>query len=110
MTKKVVINKCFGGFGLSSAALRALIGCPHIELMEPREYYGGGEGWEQRFAEDKARSDGLFRVTVHDGKIVIDSHRDDAARDCPRLIEVVEAMGESASGSCAALSVVEIPA
>lgn len=106
---KLVINRCYGGFGLSRDAQLALVGCPHIELYEPKEYYGGIEGWEKKFADDRARGDRLFGITLHNGKVVSDEHRRDAARTCPRLIEVVEKMGEKAAGPHAELEIVEIP-
>jgi hypothetical protein len=105
---KVVINTCFGGFGLSKEAQLRLIGCPHIELMEPKEYYGAGADWENRFKEDQER-EGAFSVLVHEGKVVVDNHRDDDARQCPALVRVVEEMGEAADSWAAALRIVEIP-
>jgi hypothetical protein len=65
--KKVVINKCFGGFGLSKEAL-SLLGV---------ENYGPYEA-------DAMRTDSL-------------------------LVEVVEELGERASGEYARLKVVKIP-
>lgn len=107
---KVVINTCYGGFGLSPEATRALIGCPHIQLMDPKEYYGGRDGWEKDFAKAQNREEGLFGVTLHDGKVVIDNHsHGDEARNCPALVRVVESMGKKANGFCADLKVVNIP-
>lgn len=65
--RKVVINKCFGGFGLSQEALKLL-------------------GVE------------------HDGSYYTDVMRTDSL-----LVEVVEELGERASGEYARLKVVEIP-
>lgn len=105
----VVINRCFGGFGLSEDAQRRLVGrCEHIRLAEPRDYYGDDE-WEARFAEERASRESSFYVIVDDGKIVVDSHRDRAARACPRLVEVVRDLGEKANGSFADLAIVSIP-
>lgn len=107
-TRKVVINACFGGFGLSDEAERRLIGCEHVKLVEPVEYYGGVEGWQARFAKEQAKD--LFGINVHDGKVVVDRHDADDARDCPALVKLVEEMGDAANGDCARLRVVEIPA
>jgi hypothetical protein len=118
---KVVINKCFGGFGLSPQAEDALIGkCPHVELIEPAEYYGGpgskyyevnkkrlGPDYWRESYERGLRGGGLARF--HEGKVISDNHREDQNRTCPSLVEVVERMGEQANGACAQLSVVEIP-
>ena len=65
---KVVINKCYGGFGLSKAAYKYL-----------------GLKWDN-FGFD---------------------YEED--RENPKLIEVVEALGEKVNGSSAQLKVVEIP-
>lgn len=63
--KKIVINACYGGFGLSEEALKSF----------PEGTYG----------------------------------RRDIPRDDPRLIEVVERLGDDASGKFGKLKVVEIP-
>ena len=65
--RKVVINKCFGGFGLSKEALNLL-------RQESDSFY---------WMDDK-RTDSL-------------------------LVEVVEELGERASGEYAKLKVVELP-
>lgn len=60
---KIVINRCFGGFGLSEEAMKLL---------------GIEYAWDIR-------------------------------RDDPKLVEVVEKLGNAANGSCSELIVVEIP-
>lgn len=67
---KVVVNRCFGGFGLSEEAYK--------ELGLPWDRYG------YAYNSEELRSD-------------------------PKLVEVVERLGDRASGSCARLRVVEIP-
>ena len=62
---KVVINDCYGGFGLSNKALDML----------------------------GLNSDSIF----------------DRDRANPKLVEVVEKLGEEANGFCASLRVIEIP-
>lgn len=106
---KVVINKCFGGFGLSDAALKELYkrGSKIIEAHEPKEYYGGREGWEKDFERDKKQTS-FMQLVVVDNKIITrkwgDEHRTD--KD---LIAIVEKMGTKANGRHAELKVVEIP-
>lgn len=117
-TRRVVINKCFGGFGLSPEAERALVGkCEHTTLMEPAEYYGNRPGWEKDFERDTTDKDRIrlgFGPQVVDGKIIIDEHRSTYqsadARACPALIDVVQRLGKRAAGMHAELVVVEIPA
>jgi hypothetical protein len=101
---KVVINTCFGGFGLSHAALLKLLDCGHVNSYEPQEYYGRG-AWQAWFAEDQHRG----WLLVHNGRIISDDHRGEH-RDCPRLVAVIEELGAAANGEHADLKVVEIPA
>lgn len=88
---KIVINTCFGGFGLSDEAIRLYAQLAGIALVEgPRDYgvtcfYIGSVTEDNYFTEyDLARDDGF-------------------------LIEVVETLGEKANTRYAHLKVVEIP-
>jgi hypothetical protein len=120
---KVVINSCFGGFGLSAQAEDALIGkCEHTQLVEPIEYYGGPgskyyevnkkrigpDHWRESYERD-LKGGRLCLTRFHDGKVISDNHRDDENRTCPALVKVVEELGSAANGTFAKLSVVEIP-
>lgn len=91
---KVVINDCFGGFGLSRAAFLRLreLGS-EVAKKEPDfgEKYSDGSGVREKFS-DRYES---FCSYIE--------------RDDPLLIRVVEELGEKASGSCAKLKIVEIP-
>ena len=78
---KIVINKCYGGFGLSKEAVEAIAKEKGIELGK----------WNNSFK-------------FYEGFSEYDIHRND-----PVLIKVVETMGEAANGRCAELSIVEIP-
>lgn len=80
-TYKVVINGCYGGFGLSQLALNILYK-NHPDMVEVYEDYRGNE------------------------KMYL---KDEVARHDKRLIEVIENLGsEGASGDCAELKVEEI--
>lgn len=120
---KIVINKCFGGFGLSEKAVDELIGkCSHVELIEPIEYYGGPgsryyeankerlspDAWRESYERD-LNDQGLRLTRFHDGKVISDKHSDDANRTCPAMVEAVERLGSAASGPLANLKVVQIP-
>jgi hypothetical protein len=93
---KIVINSCYGGFGLSDAAYEYLIaqGVPLVE-----EDYKGKDNvlvirkWKRHSSLLGKYWDFYF-----------DSRRND-----PKLIEVVEKLGAKASGHCAELKIVEIP-
>ena len=113
---KIVINTCFGGFELSNKALKRLA------ELEGREcyFFKGGLGSTYTKTEENERN--MFttafdipnpnEVIGNDGgnlwaKHHIDNSRDD--RTNPLLVQVVEELGDAASGQCADLKVVEVP-
>lgn len=77
--KKIVINGCFGGFGLSAKAYQYL-----------------GLEW-----------DGYGYIENADFNITSDNYCE--YRADPKLVECVETLGEEANGMCAQLRVVSIP-
>jgi hypothetical protein len=89
---KVVINMCYGGFGLSHAAFLRLrqLGC-EAALAEP----DFGEYWDD--------GSGPRTPTSYE------SFLGDIPRNDLLLVQVVEEMGGEASGGLASLSIVEIP-
>jgi hypothetical protein len=119
--RRVVINNCFGGFGLSHEAILAYLdkcGVPvwteandkfgglipfHYYLIPPEERIPGDpDNWhEMTLAERQAHNAAYSRTVFHDR---------DIARDDPYLVAVVEKLGARASGRHASLKVVEIPA
>ena len=78
---KVVINKCYGGFGLSKAAVDLYA---ELKGMDPGRYNKQGNFYEN-----------------------INEY--DISRDDPVLVQVVESLGDLANDSYAELKVVEIP-
>lgn len=94
---KVVINDCFGGFGLShEAVLRyfELKGIPIYTESEPGSFVT--HYW---FTPPHQR-------TENDGEYFFDH---DLERNDPVLVQVVEELGRSADGEFASLKIVEIP-
>lgn len=89
---KIVINTCFGGFGLSQEALARLreLGSPYVGEWAAEELKIGG--WP-------------------DGPLYLDSYTNDREipRHDPLLVQVVEELGSRANGNYAQLRVVEIP-
>ena len=89
---KVVINRKFGGFGLSQEALREL----QKRLTPDSEIVIN----EAEFDPDNPEACSKLFV-LWDGEVSIRSN--------PQLIEVVEELGSRANGLCADLKIVEIP-
>lgn len=92
---KVVINVCFGGFGLSRAAflrLREMGNAAAKEEPDFGEKYSDGSGPRQMWGDGSHQS---FLGQID--------------RADKQLIQVVEEMGDAANGGCAKLKVVEIP-
>lgn len=98
---KVVVNRCYGGFGLSDAACEW--------LMNNRGYtLGDGnrkEDWETFNIVTWNMLSRYALVRTPDG---VDRY-DTAFRSHPDIIAVVEALGKAANGMCAELEIVEIP-
>ena len=107
---KIVINKCFGGFGLSHKAvmqyaeLKGFKLYPFVETGECHRFkpYGGGEVFLIHYSKAPLLDNGSY---LEDSYF---SDRDIERTD-PILIKVVEELKEKANGHSAKLSVIEIP-
>jgi len=95
---KVVINTCFGGFGLSQEAFEMLLKKKGIEYevvksktfgFEKESFYAKGHAGDDKFY--------LSDYAFYDNRSDVD------------LVEVVETLGAAANGHSADLKVVEIP-
>ena len=86
--KKIVINTCYGGFGLSKKAIKMYGKLKGLNLKRKKTKYG--------------RKD--YYINGRD--FFLDS---DIKRDDPSLIEVVTKLGEKADGDFSELKIVEIP-
>ena len=116
---KVIINKCYGGFGLSAEAVYLLYkkNSPTIKVMPVKEYYGTSM---DMFERDKLRyyipfKKGILRHKMHasllKGDNVINYNKDARYeyRNHPDLIWAVEKLGKAANSKYAKLKIVEIP-
>jgi len=117
---KIVVNRCFGGFGLSFEARELLYAKGCLKHAHDADTYFGIDA---SFNACKAESDAvragtkpaLSMMSTHvtaDGKYVLtdhDSEYTDTFRSDPTLVAVVEELGERANGAYAELVVVEIP-
>ena len=109
---KIVINKCFGGFGLSDEATRALAARQGVTLFEHADNFGGVDfytvPWEEYKAACKIKGPlGPDRFASTKGMFYyLDG---DIARDDADLVAVVEELGAASWDRFAELAVVEIP-
>ena len=126
---KIVINTCFGGFGISTNVLKELVikNAKCIESYTPKHYYGGdnekyhrAKEWEQKWNEDFQEffdigdgfmTDKMGYNVFKDGLLYSLKNRSDIeVRTDSDLINIIERIGEKeASASLAELKVVEIP-
>ena len=102
----MVINGCYGGFGVSREALIELYkrGSVIVDTYEPKKYYGT-EDWERRFKEDEKNK----RIAVFNG-LIITASSDRKYRTNKELIKLIEEWGsEKVSGQFAKLKIIDIP-
>ncbi|MFA5423959.1 MAG: hypothetical protein WC374_08895 [Phycisphaerae bacterium] len=108
---KIVINVCFGGFGLSDEGILKYAEIKGIKLYPEKAKLSLGsdnyytvpvcEYWELR-KKDIANGNYELSNAAYFSHYHID-------RDDPALIETVEQLGNKANGLCASLKIVEIP-
>ena len=115
---KIVINKCYGGFGLSAKAEDLYAEKSQFKLYRYKQTkykHSDGEAlYERALSGDtsmfthcytKDHGDSFSETTKDDGFwSTYDMKRTD-----PILVEVVETLGAEADGDCAKLKVVDIP-
>ena len=100
---KIVINKCYGGFGLSHEAMMLYFEIKGIPVY-PDVYPEDGDDASNQIVtywpvkeEDRVVGE-VFPFSVYD-----------IERTDPALVKVVEQLGDRANGYYSELSVVEIP-
>lgn len=93
---KLVINRCYGGFGLSDAAVVRYAELKGINLVmeESNENFGGSVFYLDGIKDDE------HYFSYYD----LSNDRSD-----PILVQVVEELGQAANGFAADLHVVDIP-
>ena len=121
--KKIAINNCYGGFGLSHKAILNYAKRKGIELHAYDDERGEdgsrvpGRDRYLPYVQAEGTDDPWFiyyttKPIGEDGKIHEDTYfaTHDFNRDDPDLISVIAEMGsKAASGMCANLKIVEIP-
>ena len=115
---KIVINSCYGGFGLSMQAVREYLKLKGKEAFFYQQIGYSFEGNESYGRIDNINTDGylmFYTFTQDFGKTVSKLPEDgwfwdnDIERTDRDLVSVVEKLGEKADGNHAKLSFVDIP-
>lgn len=113
---KVVINKCYGGFGLSDEAMVRLAELRgHPLFIEPNPTYKSFKDYWVVPLEQRTTPKAWHEATLDERRANNEAYEREhmdarpEKRDDPLLVQVVEELGDKASGTCAELRVVEIP-
>jgi len=117
-TRKVVINKCYGGFGLSHKAvmryaeLKGMTLYPWIDEITRRYYKTFEEAIKEslllvHYSTTPVKKEDQSLTSKNNAKNYW--YHGDISRTDPVLIQLVEEYGEAVNGKCAKLKIVEIP-
>jgi len=119
---KIVINDCFGGYGLSAEALLMLMKMKSkgLTTQSIKDYYGAkttNPGWKEHWLEEMKKCPKIEGYFYRYGQLMDDNYNSNPCvysftgdRDHPDLVKVVEELGsKKASGEHAQLKVVAIP-
>jgi hypothetical protein len=115
--QKIVINKCYGGFSLSDAAIHRYAEIKGITLYPEKTRYGvikywtvppesrpkildGFEFYNATMEERKASNEACEKSALYDR---------DIARDDPALVKLVKEMGKEANSRFSSLKIVNVP-
>jgi hypothetical protein len=102
---KIVINSCYGGFGLSGAAMRLYAQKKGLDFYVWQDPKYKSDMFKQYFTADPS---GMTKIEG-DFHCKYGFWDRDIDRTDPVLVEVVEELGEKANGFAAELKVVDIP-
>ena len=116
---KVVINRCFGGFGLSHEAVMRYFEIKGITVYpeQGKNYWKLWTYWTVK-PEDRIESkedEDFYKMPIEDRAAYNKAHSEqtiyerDIERNDPALVQAVEELGDKANGAHAELAVVEIP-
>lgn len=98
---KIVVNNCFGGFGLSDAAIKRYAELKGIKLeWVPRVAYGK-DSWAYHEAH-------WVNADIEDENDRYFSYYD-IGRDDLSLVQTVEELGDAANGNSADLRIADVP-
>jgi hypothetical protein len=105
---KLVVNRCFGGFGLSHEAFKRYFELAGWKLLVIKNDYSNNTRIE---LDPDNMSDSYGGIFYYKNEENEDNYFSpyEIDRSDPILIQVVEELGDKADGSCASLDIVEIP-
>lgn len=113
---KIVLNKCFGGFGVSEEAYMLYAKKKGLTLYSYRQDFKHKGFIYNKSNESNGMFNSYFTKDMGDNVEINEEdykkynlYLDYEYRKDPVLIEVVEELGKKANGMCADLEVVEIP-
>jgi hypothetical protein len=109
---KIVINSCYGGFGLSPLASKE-----YLKLKGKKAYFYNYDYQTKEYTkiplEEAGNTVSILTKDCGDKTIKVPNEEyfydGDMDRSDPDLVKVVEKLGKKANGMCAELTVVEIP-
>ena len=106
--RKIVINRCYGGFGLSEVGKQRVEALSKTLKLRTDEREALAE-WAMRCKEQQINLNDPD-INFHDrfwSDEFVSDHR--LPRDLPALVQAVEELGAEANGCYAELAIVEIP-
>jgi len=115
---KIVINSCYGGFGLSTKALCRLAELKgYKQTWVEKDKFGFSEiVWVVPPGEERVNFDNFYELPTKERQRMNELYSQQIisgttyeGRNDPLLIQVVEELGDKSNGGFANLSIVEIP-
>jgi hypothetical protein len=103
---KIVLNSCYGGFGLSEEAMREYAKLTGMKVVRSTPHFKGDKGYFMLTSNHKLPD--VITDAQWNKNTVLSSR--DIDRTDPNLVKVVETLGSKrASDSLAKLTITEIP-
>ena len=114
---KIVVNRCYGGFGLSHEAVMLYAEKAGFKLYKQETAYSFPNYWKRpidelpEFLEGDAWTNATLKQRRKNNELYSECrfYDRDLKRDDPILVEVVETLGEKANGQFAKLDVAVVP-
>jgi len=116
---KIVINRCFGGYGLSHEAIMRYLDLKGITVY-PEQGEGIWKFWTYWLVKPEGRfevkeTEDFYAMSMEERQAHNQKYSDETfeenniERNDPVLIQVIEELGDAANGEHAELAIVEIP-